>query len=557
MKKKLKNASLPLMVLLATTFTTSAFAGTVSYISPKHVFGLDDVMCDDNVFGQNCLSSEEITYQKDGQLYYAIDSAYGFSVTDFTPPVEVPMDNSYDNGLIRTVTDENGNFTGVKIVSQVTPKYKVGALKGKWAAGLGGNSVKAGTEHYLVMDHILNAEWMPPLVEVQFDPTTGEALNVGDFSTVLKDDGKILFRWGNLEKAPCPVRLYTTIPLPETWKQPGANYTVTSAKLVVKHLITNSPNDQIRPEDFENEDATGILPRFTEDAEGRWYSAVDAYEGDGDFIPAGTLLKDNVAISYDRNGDGINEYVDYKTNAWYTSLDRDPFGGSNPRYRLKSSKYGQDVPGVEIPQYPVGTPTTTTLDLLSIVDDDGNPILAQSANWYDYLDINPVKFDEIDDDFTADGSPLTPDFDLMLYVKGEYKGTEIYDATLIVEYEDPEITDPPPADEVDVNVINLEVNSKSNRIRQGETIEILTTLQNDLPGFASGVLNLEVRAGETLVDSFSTNFTTTDDSSPTSIPNYWTAPMERFDVTFRATAVVDGDIDETDNFASTEPRPVR
>lgn len=539
-----------------------AQAGIVSYISPKHVFSLNDVMCDDNVFGTACLSPEPMVFEKDGQEYYGIDSAYGSLVRDFTPPVLLPMDGVYDNGMINTVTDDYGQAIGVHAISQITAKYKNGALGGEWAAGLGGLSVKAATEHYLVMDHVLNAEWMPPLVEVERDPLTGEPLNVGDFATRLKDDGKILFFWGNLKKVPTPLRLYTTVPLPEAWKAPGANYTVTSAKLVVKHRITTSPNDQIRPEDFENENATGILPQYTAvpqlDTDGNpllgedgkpleyWYSTIDAYEGDGDFIPAGTMLRDIVPYRFDVNGDGIYDYIDYKTNAWYTTMDRDPFGGLNPRYRLKSSKYGQDIPGVEIPQYPAGQLTTTTLDLLSIKDEEGHAILAQSANWFDYLDINEEKFDFVDDDFTADGCPLTPDFDLMIYVKGEYSGTDIYDAQLIVEYDDPAAEDPPPTDAVDVAItaVNLP------KIRKGETGELVVTLKNELPGIAYGTLEvvLEDQDGN-VFDTLTTGFETTPASTDRGIIFSWTAPIYKTVVTATATAIVDGDIDLTDNEA--------
>ena len=42
------------------------------------------------------------------------------------------------------------------------------------------------------------------------------------------------------------------------------NYQVTKAHLVVNHWITNNPNDQLRPEDLENEAATGRKPSYTD-----------------------------------------------------------------------------------------------------------------------------------------------------------------------------------------------------------------------------------------------------------------------------------------------------
>lgn len=242
--KTFRTARLTAATLLAlfSFGAAEASAGIVSYISPKHVFSTADVMCDDNLFGTACLSPSPMLNEKDGQYYYGIDSAYGYQVQDFAAPVPLPMDGVYDNGMIVNLTDEYGAVRGVATVTQITPRFLSGALKGEWAAGLGGLSVKASSEHYLVMDHVLNAEWMPPLVEVKYD-AFGAPLNIGDYTTRLKDDGKILFMFGNLNKKPTELRLLARMPLPDAWKVPGANYRVTSAKLMVTHLISTSPND--------------------------------------------------------------------------------------------------------------------------------------------------------------------------------------------------------------------------------------------------------------------------------------------------------------------------
>jgi hypothetical protein len=87
-----------------------------------------------------------------------------------------------------------------------------------------------------------------------------------DYTVQLKDDGKPLYGWGTIHKRPNDVRMYVKLPLPEEWKEPGADYPVTSAKLVINHKITNNPNDQVRPEDLENEAATGRKPSYTVDA---------------------------------------------------------------------------------------------------------------------------------------------------------------------------------------------------------------------------------------------------------------------------------------------------
>ncbi|MBU1716509.1 MAG: hypothetical protein KKG70_12970 [Proteobacteria bacterium] len=458
---------------------TIASAGTRVFVSPKLNFTLDDLQCDDTVFGTSCVDTAnplvDLDFFKDSYTHYAIDSAYGYDVRDFDPAVAMyprPRDGVFAEGYIAEITDTSGTVIGVHAKNDETPGYLTGMLKGEVMAGLGGLDVKAGTEHYVVMDHICNAPWMPPLIEVLKDPLTGELLNLGDYTTRMKDDGKILYQWGNFKKRPTQLRLYKQIPLPEEWKQAGANYQVKSAKLTVTHRITTSPNDQLRPEDFENEWATGLKPRYTVDAAGRWLSAVDAFEGDGDFIPAGTVLKDPAMA--DLTARSIDLWYGY-TNAWYTSLDRDPFGGDNPRFRLKSSKFGQDIPGVEIPWYTAGSLTTSTIDVLAWgyrdpvtkeVDPNAPSPLAVSSGWFDLNDLDPLNpSDIIKDGLSYEGCPLTQDFDLMVYIKGEYSGTEIFDAQLVVEWEDPAYPgDDPPPGETEPDVITVtEAEYKSSR----------------------------------------------------------------------------------------------
>ncbi len=97
------------------------------------------------------------------------------------------------------------------------------------------------------------------------ESTVLDDIAVGDdYSVTFKDDGKVLYRWGTLIKRPNDMRMYARLPLPDEWKaNPETAYEVYSAKLIVTHLITNNPNDQLRPEDMENEGATGRLPLTT------------------------------------------------------------------------------------------------------------------------------------------------------------------------------------------------------------------------------------------------------------------------------------------------------
>lgn len=355
-----------------------------------------------------------------------------------------------------------------------------------------------------------------------------------DYAITKKDDGKALYRWGSIVKRPTDIRLYARIPLPPEWKQ-GETFQVVSAELITDHNISNNPNDQIRPEDYENEGATGRLPEyiviapddpFTPVNEEEWVSARDCFEGDGDFIEAaedliptpiglGTYFKnyldeqsnnpwadptsldsnDQTAVGSPLERDPLSYSSDLSggfTNAWYTTIDRDPFEayqrdildeqdnvlrsiGSGPRWRLKSNKFGQDIPGLEIPlvecsptpftqaniKYPVGDPTITTINLLDwdadnllrdsqgnpinpLLDENGSPVLDAFGN---IVATSPLATSRgwVDPDFninqTAPGSglsinglPLSDDFDLAYYFKGERKAVALRNAFIQVTY---------------------------------------------------------------------------------------------------------------------------
>ena len=160
-------------------------------------------------------------------------------------------------------------------------------------------------------------------------------LSVADYGMTKKDDGKPLYRFGNFVKRPNDIRLYAKMHCRRHGRTEGADYKVTSAKLIIDHLITNNPNDQIRPEDMENEGATGRKPVYG-DGSGNWLSNRLCYEGDGDEIPLGTIFKKmNAAIPVPADGiilpaDGTpypysSDLVGGFSNGWYTSTDRDPF----------------------------------------------------------------------------------------------------------------------------------------------------------------------------------------------------------------------------------------
>lgn len=512
-----------------------------------------NTFCDAPLSNVDCPPDTPPLVDKDGTVLYPIDSEFGFHVVDYLGAIPKKMfDGEYKEGYAGDIIRE-GKKVGIRISNSSTDKYKVPAGLGTWCAGLGGTSVKCSSEHYTVMEHVLscnetipyqNANPVSGVQAIQEFPDGSDSFNCADaqlndvvniitngvegtrltdvtpgvqmdandnttirndiaassdYSITLKDDGKPLYRWGTMIKRPNDVRLYAKIPLPPEWKVPGApEYLVQSAKLVVKHVVTNNPNDQIRPEDLENEAAIGRLPSYKVTGTGAsevWTSLKDCYEGDGDLIEvdesdptailAGTVLR-NMPFAVD--GTDSDEPLPFSadltggfTNGWYTTVDREPFEWSyrklgtpanefefvsspvpdaslgelwsGPRWRLKPNKFGQDIPGLEIPlvecspppyqndniKYEVGSAVTTVINLLDWDEAaEGAPSpLATSKGW---IDITQNGFVEVAKTVngipvSTNGLPMTEDFDLAIYVKGDKKPTSVYSAQLYINQE--------------------------------------------------------------------------------------------------------------------------
>ncbi|PVZ71729.1 hypothetical protein [Pelagibaculum spongiae] len=319
---------------------------------------------------------------------------------------------------------------------------------------------KLDNQLYLVRNGIVTEEALtsttPGDQMIANESTVRDDIAVGkDYSITLKDDGKPLYRWGNAVKRPVDIRLYAKMPLPQAWKEnPETVYRITSASLSVVHSITNNPNDQIRPEDMENEAAIGRLPE-SEFSGDNIISAKDCYEGDGDFIAEGTLFKNAEFANQTAFSDDLKHGL---TNAWYTSTNRGPFEvgeESATRWRLRPNKYGQDIPGLEIAnaeaecvqappfskhtqKYTVGDIVTTTINLLD--SEDISPLLT-SSGWIDASQNNVnigMASNSVEDGngTSINYLPLTEDFDLAIYVKGDKKAIQLYSATLKIEWDD-------------------------------------------------------------------------------------------------------------------------
>ena len=212
-----------------------------------------------------------------------------------------------------------------------------------------------------------------------------------------------------------------------------------------------------------------------------WVSPVNDFTGDGTFLPSYFQLDENGDLVLDNQGNPIvntdaqgnpigtifreirpdndatptlvsSDLVNGFTNAWYTTMDRDPFEPvldsngdyiTGPRWRLQSNKFGQDLPGVEIPliphsqppfqkgniKYEVGELTTTTINLLDWADGEDSP-LRFSNGW---TNADPSIVDE--NGVTVNGLRLTDKLDVAFYIKGDAKATQLYDVRLVLEYE--------------------------------------------------------------------------------------------------------------------------
>lgn len=598
---------------------------------------------------------------KQGVRLYPVDTEFGFEVVDFlgakAKTRAAPRD--YQEGFVGNIYD-GADIVGIKISNAATDTYKVKPPMGTWCQGLGGTSVKCSTEHYVVMEHALSChEVVPYYFADPFDgsqaylsypdgsegydcagaelddnalilangipgnPLTsvvpGEQMEANDNTTVrddiavssdysitLKDDGKPLYRWGGLIKRPNDVRLYARLSLPDAWKEPGADYQIQSAKLVVTHWITNNPNDQLRPEDLENEAATGRKPSYRIDQSGNWVSTRDCYEGDGDYleteegssdpdaIGAGTLFKNNSA-SYAIPA-GFNPPMAFSadlaggfTNAFYTTINRDPFEWSyvdpdaaasgefefvgtalplsqeeiadrglelvsGPRWRLKGNKFGQDIPGLEIPliecsappfarenvRYEVGEAVTTVINLLDWDESEGPSPLATSKGW---TDVTQNSFVTVADTVngvpvTTNGLPMTSDFDLAVYVKGDRKPTAVFTAQLLIN-EDVDIAD----SESDLAITTFKVPDKVNTSR--DNILVSAVVSNDSAALASGAGTLEISALDgdgNEVGSFSATFAGIEPGKKENFQFRWTSPAQRTEVFWTATVTVGGEI---------------
>lgn len=479
------------------TFSTNDVTGTFGGLTQGDVQTGDPAVVD---------FTAEPNTTTDGVALYPVNSDFGYNVFDFDQAIEKDFtdDPAFEEGWVGDLTGDDGEQQGLVVSSAETDVFQTPEVYGTWLTDSDGNSVKASTEHYSVMQQILSDQRFPgdpdaenPLddnlriVGGEFDgqfvadvlPQVGDTNDDGvldlkdillpnettiqeniavgdDYSVTLKDDGKLLYRWGNTIKKPNDVRIEAELPLPDEWSLPDAEnddliplFQITQAELVTQHTITKTPNDQIRPEDIENEASIGRLPTYEILSDGKWVTTNDYYGGDGTLYPAGTILKDPElpaaaeGSTLDQIGAMSEDLEEGFTNAWYTTMDREPFEAVlnedgteyilGPRWRLQPEKYGQDLPGLVIPadpnqappvdkndaKYEVGADTQTVINLLDW-ETSVSP-LAISAGWQNNSDTVSIN-----------GLNMTDNFDVAFYIKSETKPATLYDTQLVMSYEE-------------------------------------------------------------------------------------------------------------------------
>ena len=95
-------------------------------------------------------------------------------------------------------------------------------------------------------------------------------------------------------------------------------------------------------------------------------------------------------------------------------------------------------------KYNTGDVYTTTINLLDWSDDEGPSPLKNSWGWIragsgtanEHVVLDQTILEQEEREVSTNGCPMSEDFDLAVYIKGDKKPTIIYNATLILEYED-------------------------------------------------------------------------------------------------------------------------
>jgi hypothetical protein len=113
--------------------------------------------------------------------------------------------------------------------------------------------------------------------------------------------------------------------------------------------------------------------------------------------------------------------------------------------------------------------------------------LEGSHGWLFPNGVNIVAYEGNNGPVTVNGVPLTEDFDLAVYIKGDKKTTAIYNAQMIIEYEGTVVTPPPSGDVYDVE---LTLFRAPRRAEADDDRRLVAKVLNHGPNLAEGTLSV-------------------------------------------------------------------
>lgn len=141
------------------------------YNSPIHVFSIDDLagtfsglpFADNPSFLDLAGSVVTPFIDEDGNVLYGIDNEFGFYATDFIGAEQKVLDGDYAEGFAGKCYDPSDPTTvlGLALRNAETDIFRSGAPLGTWALGIGGETVKASTEHFATMAELLSDHAFP------------------------------------------------------------------------------------------------------------------------------------------------------------------------------------------------------------------------------------------------------------------------------------------------------------------------------------------------------------------------------------------------------------
>lgn len=135
-------------------------ADTVQFKS-SYVFNVDDVTVEfDGTTLADRPESLDLSIQvvtKEGVIINPIDSEFGFYVDDFIGAQQKIWNGDFGEGFVGTLPGGDG----IAVANARTDTFSTPARLDTWPEGVGGNFVKASTEHYCVMQDILADQAFP------------------------------------------------------------------------------------------------------------------------------------------------------------------------------------------------------------------------------------------------------------------------------------------------------------------------------------------------------------------------------------------------------------